>query len=74
MEEERNAHVVRRETVQTFHVPEARVVTIPNAVDPRRLRPLVDAAETRRQLRIPADHRVILSLGALTWAGTIMLK
>jgi glycosyltransferase involved in cell wall biosynthesis len=61
------AEAIREETVRTFGVPESRVVTIPNAVDSRRLQPQRGGEETRRLLGIPERHQVLLSLGALTW-------
>jgi glycosyltransferase involved in cell wall biosynthesis len=53
--------------IKTFGVSQRLVVTIPNAVDSRRLRPERGREETRRLLGIPESHRVVLSLGALTW-------
>jgi glycosyltransferase involved in cell wall biosynthesis len=61
------AEVLRREVIAVFRVPEERVVTIPNGVDPRRLEPDRGRAETRKALGIPLEAPVILSLGALTW-------
>jgi glycosyltransferase involved in cell wall biosynthesis len=61
------AEIIREETIRVFGVSPSRVLTIPNAVDSRRLRPQRSAQETRRLLGIPEDHRVLLSLGALTW-------
>lgn len=61
------ADAVRRETVERFGVPPSRVVTIPNGVDGRRIRPSTGRPEIRRRLGIPPRAPVILSLGALTW-------
>jgi glycosyltransferase involved in cell wall biosynthesis len=61
------AEAVRQETLEVFRLPSQRVVTIPNAVDGRRLEPTRDRADVRRDLGIPAEAEVILSLGALTW-------
>lgn len=58
---------VRRELIDTFRVPEQRVVTIPNAIDARRLMPNRGREATRRALGISPDHRVLISVGALTW-------
>jgi glycosyltransferase involved in cell wall biosynthesis len=61
------ADAVRREAIETFGVSHAKVVTIPNAVDPRRLEPAGNREATRRALDIPMDCTVILSLGAIAW-------
>jgi glycosyltransferase involved in cell wall biosynthesis len=61
------AEAVREETIQIFGLPDRHVVTIPNAVDARRLATTQDRGAVRRALGIPADAEVILSLGALTW-------
>jgi glycosyltransferase involved in cell wall biosynthesis len=61
------ADAVRRELIDVFGLSEARVITIPNGVDARRVQPTRDRAETRRMLGIPQDDRVLLSLGALSW-------
>lgn len=60
------ADFLRREVISTFGVPAGRVVTIPNAVDPSRLRPARDPAATRAEFGIPKDAPVVTSLGALT--------
>lgn len=60
------AEVTRRETIRMFRVPPQRVTTIPRGVDPRRLQPQRGGAKTRRTLSIPAEAKVLLSLGALT--------
>jgi len=56
-----------RETAEAFGLPPAKVVTIPNGVDPRRLAPRQGRAATRTALGLAADATAILSLGALTW-------
>jgi glycosyltransferase involved in cell wall biosynthesis len=61
------AESVRRETVDAFRLPPERVVTIPNGVDPGRLRPARGRAATREALGVPAEATVVLSLGALSW-------
>jgi glycosyltransferase involved in cell wall biosynthesis len=61
------AESVREESLAAFGLPAARVVTIPNGVDPRRLRPVRGRAATRAALGIAPDAVVVLSLGALTW-------
>ena len=61
------AEEVARETVETFGLPPAKVVAIPNAVDAERMRPATGREETRRLLGIPPSAGVVLSLGALTW-------
>ena len=61
------AESVRLETLELFRLPEDQVVTVPNGVDARRLRPSADRTAIRRRLGIPAAAPVVLSLGALTW-------
>jgi glycosyltransferase involved in cell wall biosynthesis len=61
------AEAVRREVVDSFRVPERRVVMIPNAVDSDRMKPQRGRMATRSTLGIAPDTPVILSLGALTW-------
>jgi glycosyltransferase involved in cell wall biosynthesis len=61
------AEAVRRETIEVFKLPSRHVVTIPNAVDARRLEPSADRAAVRGRLGIPPDAMVLLSLGALSW-------
>jgi glycosyltransferase involved in cell wall biosynthesis len=61
------AEALRRETIELFHIPPTRVVTIPNAVDADRLKPTRSRNQTRQALGIPPHAPVILSLGALTW-------
>jgi glycosyltransferase involved in cell wall biosynthesis len=61
------AETVREETLRVFRLPGSQVVTIPNAVDSRRLAATRDRAAARQALGIPAGAEVVLSLGALTW-------
>ena len=61
------AESVRRETLSLFGVPGKRVVTIPNGVDARRMRPSRTRRDVRRGLGIPQTSLVILSVGALSW-------
>lgn len=58
---------VRRNIVDVFRVPAERMITIPNAVDPRRIRTTGDREATRRVLEIAPASPVLISLGALTW-------
>ncbi len=60
------AEAVRREVVETFGVRPSRVVTIPNAVDARRLVARESGTKTRRTLGIDASAKVVSVLGALT--------
>jgi glycosyltransferase involved in cell wall biosynthesis len=61
------AEAVREETVRVFDLPPRHVVTIPNAVDARRLAVTADRDVLRRRLGVPVEAEVLLSLGALTW-------
>jgi glycosyltransferase involved in cell wall biosynthesis len=61
------ADAVRSEVILRFGLPAARVVTISNAVDPRRLHPCVERSVMREGLGLPASSPIMLSLGALTW-------
>ncbi len=61
------ADVLNREVVRTFRVPAARVVTIPNGVDPSRLEPVRGGESTRRALGLADQGPIMLSLGALVW-------
>lgn len=61
------AEAVRREAMESFRIPEARIVTIPNGVDLERLEPTRTRDDVRTDLGISRDAPVILSLGALTW-------
>jgi glycosyltransferase involved in cell wall biosynthesis len=60
------AETVRRETVETFGVPAARVLTIPRGIDPRRLEPARGADEVRDELGIASSAPVAISVGALS--------
>jgi glycosyltransferase involved in cell wall biosynthesis len=61
------AEAVRRETLDVFRVPPAKVRMIPNGVDPARLAPVRGRQATRKSLGIAPAQPIILSLGALTW-------
>jgi glycosyltransferase involved in cell wall biosynthesis len=61
------ADAVRDETIALFRLPSQHVVTIPNAVDPRRVEPCKDRDSVRRALGIPPHSRVLLSVGAISW-------
>ena len=58
---------LRDEAIEGFALPQERVVTIPNGVDPARVRPRASRTETRAALDLDEEHRVILSLGSLSW-------
>jgi glycosyltransferase involved in cell wall biosynthesis len=57
----------RAETLRVFHVAAARTVTIPNAVDARRLRVRDGREGVRRRLGISDTTPLVVSVGALTW-------
>jgi len=61
------AEAVADQAVRTFGVPAHRVVTIPNGVDPERLRPVRGRGEVRHGLGISDSVTVVLTLGALSW-------
>lgn len=67
----RAAHVVavtnalRTDTIEVFHIPAKKVVTIPNGVDARRVEPTTNRGAARRNLGIAPASPVVLSLGAL---------
>jgi len=61
------SEAVARETATRFGVPQRRIVTVPNAVDGRRIRPGRPRADVRRDLAIAPEAPVVISLGALTW-------
>lgn len=61
------AEILHREAVGTFRVPAERVVTIPNGVDPARLRPILGREGTRGALGCDEQTPIVLSLGALVW-------
>jgi glycosyltransferase involved in cell wall biosynthesis len=58
---------VARDYVEIFGLSSDRVVTIPNAVDPDRLRPTAASAVVRRGLGLPESSLIILSMLPLTW-------
>jgi glycosyltransferase involved in cell wall biosynthesis len=60
------AETVRRETIETFGIPERRVVTIPRGVDPLRIRPERERAAVREELGIAASAPVAIAVGALS--------
>jgi glycosyltransferase involved in cell wall biosynthesis len=60
------AEAVRRETIDGFGIPPARVITIPRGVDPSRILSDETRLQARRALDIAPDAPVILSLGALS--------
>lgn len=57
----------REETIRVFGVRPDRIFTIPNGVDPHRIRPRRTRDEVRHSLGLAPGTGVILSLGALTW-------
>jgi glycosyltransferase involved in cell wall biosynthesis len=59
--------VAREETIRVFGVRPEQIITIPNGVDPRRIRPRRTRDELRGSLGLAPDAAVVLSLGALTW-------
>ena len=61
------ADAVRSEVIGRFGLSADKVVTIPNAVDPGRLRPSRGRVAMREALELPATAPIILSIGALTW-------
>lgn len=61
------ADAVHSETVQLFGVPPSRVITIPNAVDPARMRTTTGRQEMRQALGIPPAASVSATVGALVW-------
>lgn len=61
------AEAVRRELVDVFGLSNTSVVTIPNGVDPGRLRPSTPRGHVRRALGIGPSARVIISIGTLRW-------
>jgi len=58
------AEAIRRQTIELFRVPARHVVTIPNAIDTRAVRP-IDRRDARRALGLPTDARVSVQVGAL---------
>lgn len=61
------ADVLQAELVERLGVPAAKVVTIPNGVDPSSVEPIRSRPALRRSFGIADDAPVVLSLGALTW-------
>lgn len=61
------AEEVRRETVEMFGLPAARVVMISGGRDPASLVPARARPAVRAELGIPDDAPVLLWVGALTW-------
>lgn len=61
------ADALRDETIEAFRLPEEQVVTIPNGVDPARIHALASRGQTRSELGLSADHRVLLSMGSISW-------
>jgi glycosyltransferase involved in cell wall biosynthesis len=61
------ADSVRAETIEVFGIPAWKVVTIGNAVDPRRLVPTAERSSFRRSIGVTADALVVTFLGAFTW-------
>ena len=60
------AESVRRETIETFGVPDGRVVTIPRGVDPERLAPRRGRTEVRTELGVSRSAPVAVTVGALS--------
>lgn len=58
---------LRDATIEGFALPKEQVVAIPNAVDPARVRPGASRSKIRGSLDLDEKHRVILSLGSLSW-------
>jgi glycosyltransferase involved in cell wall biosynthesis len=61
------AETVRNDIVETFGVPPERVVMIPTARDAGLVSPKIGRLAIRKELGIPPEVPVIISLGALTW-------
>ena len=61
------SETVRRETIELFRIPPSKIVTIPNAIDPFRLKGSGDATAMRRSLGVRDDVSVLTFLGAFTW-------
>ena len=58
---------VRCQILDRFWLPIDRVVTIPNAVDPARVRVDRPRDLVRKDLSVPEDAPLVISIGALTW-------
>ncbi|HEY7756125.1 MAG TPA: glycosyltransferase family 4 protein [Actinomycetota bacterium] len=61
------SEATREEARTLLRVPADRLVTIPNAVDARRLAVEVDRGGVRRALGVAAEAPLVVSVGALTW-------
>ncbi len=60
------ADSVRRETVETFGLPHARVVMIPRGIDPTRLIPQRERTSVRAELGIAESAPLVVTVGALS--------
>jgi len=58
---------VRTESVALFGLETDRVITIPNAVDPERIKPTRGRRALRKSLGVEAGEAIVLSLGSLGW-------
>jgi glycosyltransferase involved in cell wall biosynthesis len=61
------ADAIRRETVERFGIHPSRVIHIPNAIAMSRLNRSRDGTGVKRELGIPMEAPVVLSVGALAW-------
>jgi len=61
------ADAVRAELIRSFRISPDDVVSIPNGVDPARVRPRMSRRSMREALALPSSAPVLLSIGALTW-------
>jgi glycosyltransferase involved in cell wall biosynthesis len=61
------SEATREETLRVFRVPAERAVTIPNAVDARRLKTQKTRDEVRGELGVSGSAPLVVSAGALTW-------
>lgn len=61
------SEATRQETLRVLRVPPERTVTIPNAVDARRISVRRSREAVRRELGIEQGSPVLVSVGALTW-------
>ena len=59
------AEALRGETIAQFRLPEERVVTIPNGVDPRRLVASASRADVRGAMGVGPGDKLLLSVAAL---------
>jgi glycosyltransferase involved in cell wall biosynthesis len=60
------AGTVRRETIETFGIPQDRVVTIPRGIDPARIRADRDRGAVRGELGLATGAPVAITVGALS--------